>query len=100
MNKEIQKFTKEQTEIIEDTLVRVSDNTQRAMVLLNMLNHAIINIHGEFNPKIASIEVDETLKIIKELLEPVNNELIELSSNGNYFLWDSNLKDIGYKGLN
>lgn len=100
MNKEIQKFTNEQSEIIEDTLVKISDNTQRAMFLLNMLNHALINIHGEFNSKIAPIEVDETLKIIKELLEPVNNELIELSSNGNYFLWDSNLKNIGYKGLN
>lgn len=100
MNKEIQKFTKEQSEIIEDTLVKISDNTQRAMFLINILNQALINIHGEFNPKITSIEVDEALKIIKELLEPVNNELIELSSNGNYFLWDSNLKDIGHKGLN
>lgn len=100
MNKEIQKFTNEQKEIIEKTFDKFSTNTQRVKFLINMVNESLINIHGEFNPRISPECVSEILTLAKELLEPADEILSELSTNGNYLLWDSNLKDIGYKWIN
>lgn len=100
MNKEIQKFTNEQKEIIEKTFDKFSTNTQRVKFLINMVNESLINIHGEFNPRISPECVSEILILAKELLEPADEILSELSTNGNYLLWDSNLKDISYYKIN
>ena len=47
----------------------------------------MINIHGEFNPKVSPECVSETLALVSELIEPIDEILMELSSNGNYLLW-------------
>jgi len=96
-HKAIQKFTKEQEEIIEKTFDQVFNNSQRAKFLIDLVKGSLIDIHGEFNPKVSANHVGEILSLIRELLEPVDDLIAELSSNGGYLLWESNLKKINSK---
>lgn len=94
MRKEIKKFTEEQEDIIEKTFKRVSSNSLRAKFLIDLVKESLINIHGEFNQNVSAEHISEILTLTKDLLDPVDELVSELSMSGGYLLWESNLESI------
>jgi hypothetical protein len=91
--REIETFTEEQIEIIEETFDIHYSNIRKASSFINLAKESLINIHGGFNPNVTPDEINDLLQTIQELLHPTCSFMCELSVNGEFLLNEFNLKE-------
>lgn len=94
--KNLDNFTETQEKLIEQTFDKYRIDLKKASSFIKLTNESLINVHGEYNPNIEPDEIDDILKTIQELLEPLNSFLCELSVNGNFLLCERNLQYINF----